>query len=263
MPLYECVFIARNDITQQQVEAIAEQVAGLVTEGGGEVKKREYWGLRGLAFKIKKNRKGHYMLLGIDAPGTALPEVERQLGLNEDVLRSLMIKVEAIDDAPSAVLAKRGEDRDRERGFRDLLAAECPGVKVVADQFAMGDRAKARAAAENMLAAHPGLNGFFASTEPASAGIALALKARGAAGKVRFVGFDFSDTMTDDLRAGVLDAMVIQNPYQLGFEAVRTLHEKLSGRMPEKRIDLPARVVTAASLDDSEVRRILNPEAGK
>jgi len=116
MPHYECVFIARSDITQQQVEAIAEQVAGLIAEGGGEVKKREYWGLRGLAYKIKKNRKAHYMLLGIDAPGTALPEVERQLGLNEDVLRSLMVRVEAIDEAPSAVLAKRGEDR--ERGFR-------------------------------------------------------------------------------------------------------------------------------------------------
>lgn len=118
MPLYECVFIARNDITQQQVETIAEQVATLIAEGGGEVKKREYWGLRGLAYKVKKNRKAHYMLLGIDAPGTALPEVERQLGLNEDVLRSLMIRVEAIDEAPSAVLAKRGDDRERDRGFR-------------------------------------------------------------------------------------------------------------------------------------------------
>ncbi len=116
MPLYECVFIARNDVTQQQVEAIGEQIAGLITEGGGTVTKREYWGLRGLAYKVKKNRKAHYMLLGIDAPGTALPEVERQLGLNEDVLRSLMVRVEAIDEAPSAVLAKRGDDR--ERGFR-------------------------------------------------------------------------------------------------------------------------------------------------
>ncbi|MEO3470341.1 30S ribosomal protein S6 [Roseomonas sp. CAU 1739] len=118
MPLYECVFIARNDITQQQVEAIAEQVATLIAEGGGEVKKREYWGLRGLAYKVKKNRKAHYMLLGIDAPGTALPEVERQLGLNEDVLRSLTIRVEELDEAPSAVLAKRGDDRERDRGFR-------------------------------------------------------------------------------------------------------------------------------------------------
>ena len=118
MPLYECVFIARNDVTQQQVEAIADAMAAVITEGGGEVKKREYWGLRGLASKIKKNRKGHYMLLGIDAPATALPEVERQLGLNEDVLRSLTIRVEAIDEAPSAVLAKRGDDRERDRGFR-------------------------------------------------------------------------------------------------------------------------------------------------
>jgi ribose transport system substrate-binding protein len=150
---------------------------------------------------------------------------------------------------------------DRERGFRDLLAAEFPGVRIVAEQFAMGDRARARAAAENMLAAHSKLDGFFASTEPASAGISLALKSRGVSGKVRFVGFDFSDAMVDDLRAGVMDAMVVQNPYQLGYEAVRTLHEKLSGREPAKRVDLPARAVTAAGLDDPEIQRILKPGA--
>jgi small subunit ribosomal protein S6 len=80
------------------------------------VKKREYWGLRGLAYRIKKNRKGHYMLLGVDAPAAAMQEVERQLGLHEDVLREMTIRVEAIDEAPSAILAKRGEER--ERGFR-------------------------------------------------------------------------------------------------------------------------------------------------
>jgi small subunit ribosomal protein S6 len=111
MPLYECVFIARHDITPQQVEAIADQVAATVAAGGGEVKKREYWGLRTLAYKIKKNRKGHYMLLGIDAPVGAMPEVERQLRLNEDVLRSLTVRVEAIEEGPSAVLAKRNDDR--------------------------------------------------------------------------------------------------------------------------------------------------------
>jgi small subunit ribosomal protein S6 len=118
MPLYECVFIARNDVTQQQVEAIAEQVAATVGVQGGEVRKREYWGLRGLAYKIKKNRKGHYMLLGLSAPAPAMVEVERQLGLNEDVLRSLTLRVEAIEEAASAILAKRGDDRDRERSFR-------------------------------------------------------------------------------------------------------------------------------------------------
>jgi small subunit ribosomal protein S6 len=118
MPLYESVFIARNDVTQQQVETIAEQVAGIVAEQGGEVKKREYWGLRGLAYRIKKNRKGHYMLLGIDAVPAAMQEAERQLGLNEDVLRVMTLKVDAIDEAPSAILTRRGEERERDRGFR-------------------------------------------------------------------------------------------------------------------------------------------------
>ena len=118
MPLYECVRIARNDGTQQQVEAIADQVAATVGEGGGEIRKREYWGLRGLAYRIKKNRKGHYMLLGIDASPAAMQEVERQLGLNEDVLRVLTLRVEAIEEAPSAILSRRGEERERDRGFR-------------------------------------------------------------------------------------------------------------------------------------------------
>lgn len=118
MPLYETVFIARNDVTQAQVEAIAEIAAAIVAEGGGEVKKREYWGLRGLAYRIKKNRKGHYMLLGMDAPAPALSEMERQLGLNEDVLRSMTIRIDALDEAPSAILSKRGEERERDRGFR-------------------------------------------------------------------------------------------------------------------------------------------------
>jgi small subunit ribosomal protein S6 len=118
MPLYECVFIARNDVTQQQVEAIAEEMAGIFAEQGGEVKKREYWGLRGLAYRIKKNRKGHYMLLGVEAPPAAMQEVERQLGLNEDVLREMTVRIEAIDEAPSAILTKRADDREKDRGFR-------------------------------------------------------------------------------------------------------------------------------------------------
>jgi small subunit ribosomal protein S6 len=118
MPLYESVFIARNDVTQQQVDTIADQITATLGEQGGEIKKREYWGLRGLAYRIKKNRKGHYMLLGIDASPAAMQEVERQLGLNEDVLRVLTLRIEAIDEAPSAILSRRGEERDRDRGFR-------------------------------------------------------------------------------------------------------------------------------------------------
>ena len=113
MPLYECVLIARNDVTQQQVEAVADQVATQLSTDGGAVRKREYWGLRNLAYRIKKNRKGHYMLLGLDAPPASVAEVERQLGLNEDVLRFMTVRVDAIEEGPSAVIARKADDREK------------------------------------------------------------------------------------------------------------------------------------------------------
>ena len=121
MPLYQCVLIARNDVTQQQVEGIADAVATqLDTDNGAEagtsVKKREYWGLRSLAYRIKKNRKGHYMLLGLDAKPAFITEMERQLRLNEDVLRFMTVRTETIDEAPSPILSRKSDDR--ERGFR-------------------------------------------------------------------------------------------------------------------------------------------------
>ncbi|HUZ63753.1 MAG TPA: 30S ribosomal protein S6 [Acetobacteraceae bacterium] len=116
MPLYECVLIARNDVTQQQVEGVADVIAAQLEAEGGSVKKREYWGLRSLAYRIKKNRKGHYMLLGLEAPPASITEMERQLGLNEDVLRFLTLRVDAIEEAPSAILSRKSDERDR--GFR-------------------------------------------------------------------------------------------------------------------------------------------------
>jgi small subunit ribosomal protein S6 len=116
MPLYETVLIARNDVTQQQVEGIADGITSQLETEGGSVKKREYWGLRGLAYRIKKNRKGHYMLLGLDAQPAFVNEMERQLGLNEDILRFMTIRVEAIEEAPSAILSRKSDDR--ERSFR-------------------------------------------------------------------------------------------------------------------------------------------------
>jgi len=113
MPLYECVLIARNDVTQQQVEAVADQVATQLESDGGSIQKREYWGLRSLAYRIKKNRKGHYMLLGLDAPPASVKEIERQLGLNEDVLRFMTIRVDALEEAPSAILARKSDERER------------------------------------------------------------------------------------------------------------------------------------------------------
>jgi small subunit ribosomal protein S6 len=118
MPLYECVLIARNDVTQQQVEAVADTIAAqFEADGhGGTIDKREYWGLRSLAYRIKKNRKGHYMLLGINAPPVSVNEMERLLGLNEDVLRFMTIRVDEITEEPSAILSRKSDDR--ERSFR-------------------------------------------------------------------------------------------------------------------------------------------------
>src|SRR5882762_4702335 len=119
MPLYETVFIARQDISATQVEALTDTFATVIAEGKGEVKKREYWGLRTLAFRIKKNRKGHYMLFNLDAPPAAVSELERNMRINEDVLRYLTIRVEELEAGPSAMLQNRGrEDRDRDRGPR-------------------------------------------------------------------------------------------------------------------------------------------------
>jgi small subunit ribosomal protein S6 len=116
MPLYECVFIARNDVTQQQVEAVADGIDTDLQAEGGSVKKREYWGLRTLAYRVKKNRKGHYMLLGLDAKPDFITEMERRLRLNEDVLRFMTLRVEEIEEAPSAILSRKSDDR--ERAFR-------------------------------------------------------------------------------------------------------------------------------------------------
>ena len=116
MPLYECVLIARNDVTQAQVETVADGITTDLETSGGSVKKREYWGLRSLAYRVKKNRKGHYMLLGLDAQPAFISEMERLLRLNEDVLRFMTIRVDEITEEPSAILSRKSDER--ERGFR-------------------------------------------------------------------------------------------------------------------------------------------------
>jgi small subunit ribosomal protein S6 len=116
MPLYETVLIARSEITQAQADAVADAATAQVEADGGAVKKREYWGLRSLAYRIKKNRKGHYILLGLDAPSPVVQEMERQLTLNEDVLRFMTIRIEEISEEPSVILSRKSDDR--ERSFR-------------------------------------------------------------------------------------------------------------------------------------------------
>ncbi|MGH6987298.1 MAG: 30S ribosomal protein S6 [Caulobacteraceae bacterium] len=122
MPLYEHVLIARQDISPAQAESLNEELKSLIETHGGHVGKIEYWGLRNLAYRIKKNRKGHYSLLAIDAPADAVKEMERQLAINEDVLRFLTIRVEALDLELSPILARRDRERERERRFEDVPA---------------------------------------------------------------------------------------------------------------------------------------------
>jgi len=114
MPLYEHTFIARQDVSPQQVDALVEEVTGLVKELGGEVKKSEYWGLKNLSFRIRKNRKGHYAHLGLEAPAEAVAEIERRLKIHDDILRYLTIRVDEITEEPSPILAKREERRRRD-----------------------------------------------------------------------------------------------------------------------------------------------------
>lgn len=118
MALYEHVFIARQDVSQQQVEALTEQYSTVIKENGGSVGKTEYWGLRNLAFKVKKNRKGHYTLMNIDAPHAAVAEMERQMGISDDVIRFLTIRVEEHETDPSAMMQNRGDRGERRGGDR-------------------------------------------------------------------------------------------------------------------------------------------------
>ncbi len=112
MPLYEHVFLARQDITAQQANALQKTYQTVIEEHGGKVGKVEYWGLKSLTYKIKKNRKAHFSLMNLDAPHEAVTEMERQMGLSPDVIRFMTIRMKELDDKPSQMM-KRSDDRDR------------------------------------------------------------------------------------------------------------------------------------------------------
>jgi small subunit ribosomal protein S6 len=116
MPLYEHVFLARQDLGTQQVDELTAQFKGIIEQMGGSVAKTEYWGVKSLSYRLQKNRKAHFTLLNVDAPAAALAEVERQQRLSEDVLRYLTIRVDELEEGPSAMMRK--SDRDERRGDR-------------------------------------------------------------------------------------------------------------------------------------------------
>jgi small subunit ribosomal protein S6 len=125
MPLYEHVFLARQDASPQQVEDLTAQMTGIVQQLGGKVTKTENWGVRSLTYRISKNRKAHFVLLNIDAPSAAISEIERQERISEDVIRYISVRVEELEEGPSAMMRKADRDRERDdrgggfRGDRD------------------------------------------------------------------------------------------------------------------------------------------------
>jgi ribose transport system substrate-binding protein len=150
---------------------------------------------------------------------------------------------------------------EREEGFREQMTKSFPRIKIVQTAYGMADRAKARAAAENIMTAHPNLRGLFADNESSSAGAVLAIKARGDA-KVRMVAFDSNDQLVADLQDRYIVALVVQKPLQRGYESVMALGRKLAGQRVASRVDLSAVLVTRADLEKPDVIELLHPDLG-
>jgi ribose transport system substrate-binding protein len=149
----------------------------------------------------------------------------------------------------------------REQGFEDALKEQFPGVRIVDKRFGMSAFAKSLAVAENMLTAHPDADGMFASNETGSVGAAQALKGRNS--KVKMVGFDSSPTLIDDVRTGLIDSLVVQHPFRIGYESVRAAVDRLNGKPVQKDRQLAARLVTRDNLDQPDVQAQLNPDLKK
>ena len=124
MALYEHIFLARQDVSAQQVEDLTKSLTEVLSSGGGKVTKNEYWGLKSLSYRIRKNRKAHYSLLNIDAPPAAVAEMERQMRINEDILRFMTVRVDKLEDGPSAMMQKRDRDDRSDRPGGDRFGGE-------------------------------------------------------------------------------------------------------------------------------------------
>lgn len=150
----------------------------------------------------------------------------------------------------------------REQGFEDKIGKDFPGIKIVDKRYGMADFAKSRTVAENMLTAFPALDGLFASNESSAVGAAQALKGRSGS-KVKMVGFDWSPVLAEDLKSGLIDSLVVQNPFQMGYQSVIAANKALKGESVEKINNLAPRLVTKEDLDKPEVQEQLNPDLAK
>jgi ribose transport system substrate-binding protein len=146
----------------------------------------------------------------------------------------------------------------REQGFEDAIRKNHPGIQIVDKRYGDAEVAKSLRVAENMLTAHPDLNAFFASNESSTIGAAQALKGRNS--KVKLVGFDAGPTLEADLRSGVIDSLVVQHPFKMGYEAVMAAVKKFKGEQQEKIQNMAPRLVTREELDQPDVQAQLNPD---
>jgi ribose transport system substrate-binding protein len=148
----------------------------------------------------------------------------------------------------------------REQGFEQTITKEFPAIRIAARQYGMADPARSRAAAENILTGHPALAGMFASSEAASIGTIHAIRSRNLSGKIKLITFDTSEDHVQGLKDGTVDVMLVQDSFRLGYEAVKSLAEKLRGQTPAKRLELPVHEIVKADLDKPEVRALLFPK---
>jgi ribose transport system substrate-binding protein len=146
---------------------------------------------------------------------------------------------------------------EREQGFQDTIKQKYPGIEIVAFQYGEADRARSLDRATDILTAHPDLNGFFASNESSSVGVVQAVKQKGLAGKVVLVGFDSSPNLVDDLKAGAIDSLTLQNPFKMGYESVKIMVAKLNGQTPPRLVDTGVKLLTKENLDTPEMKELL------
>ncbi|MFN0119484.1 MAG: substrate-binding domain-containing protein [Blastocatellia bacterium] len=149
---------------------------------------------------------------------------------------------------------------ERESGFQNLIKKNYPGIQIVDFQYGDSDRAKSLDKATDMMTAAPDLAAIFASNEPSTVGAAQAIKQQKKEGKVLLVGFDSSPNLVDDLRAGVIDSLIVQNPWRMGYDGVKAIVDKLNGKEPQRRVDTGVSLVTKENLDSPEVQKLLGPK---
>ena len=167
------------------------------------------------------------------------------------------------DVAIVGVMPGSSSTTQRENGFKETIAKEYPQIKIVAFQYGMSDRAKSLAVTEDILTSNPDLKGIFGPNESSSIGVAQAVKGRGLSGKVKIVGFDSSPSLISDVQEGIIDSLIVQSPFAMGFEGVRTLCEKFEGKTPQRRVNTGVMLITKGNLFEPQVQQLIHPSLEK